>query len=128
MRAGNVIHLNGLSLEVAQACSGLRSLVTLLGMSAILAEGTLLGSDRPTTWLGKGALFLAAVPVAVSVNALRVALTAIAATRAGKGVTTGFAHDMAGILMFAVSLGLLWLGRATLIWLEDKRPSSSPAS
>lgn len=118
-RAGNVIHLENCSLEVAAACSGLRSLVTLLAMGAVLAEGSLVGVGGPRTWPLKGILFLLGIPVAVAVNTVRVCGTAFAAVRFGPEVATGWIHDASGILMFTLSLGLLWLGRWTLQWTES---------
>ena len=55
-------------MEVAEACSGLRSLVTLLALGAVVAEGTVLGSDGLRRWWSRWALFLFAVPVAVAVS------------------------------------------------------------
>jgi exosortase len=125
-RAGNVIVLRSCSLEVAQACSGLRSLVTLLALSAVLAEGTLVGGPVPRRALLRTVLFLSAVPVAVVVNALRVTGTAALASRYGPGVASGALHDAAGIVMFAVSMVLLWYTRRLLAWIES-RGSSRPS-
>lgn len=128
-RSGNVIHLETVSLEVAQACSGLRSLVTLLALGAVLAEGSLLpGPRRPHGILPRTVLFLAAVPVAVFVNSLRVAATAVVAAKGGLVVTSGWVHEMAGLVMFALSLALLLLWRFVLRWLESSWPGSRPAS
>jgi exosortase/archaeosortase family protein len=64
----------------------------------------------------------------VLANALRVALTAIAAARFGDAAVTGRAHEIAGLAMFALSFALLWLGRNRLEWLERNAPVSSPRS
>jgi exosortase len=124
-RAGNVIRLPGCSLEVAHACSGLRSLVALLAVGAVLAEGSLVGGRGPRSGAARWIVFLAAVPVAVLVNAMRVAVTTLLAARYGPGAATGTAHDAAGIAMFAVAMGLLWWSRKGVAWIE--RRASSPS-
>ncbi len=120
VRQGNVIHLEACSLEVAQACSGLRSLVALLAMGALFAEGSVLGGGRPIEKLPRIALFLAAVPVAVGVNTLRVAGTALAASRFGPGATTGWPHELAGAAMFLFALLTLLALRRFLAWIESR--------
>jgi len=73
LREGNLIHLANSSLEVAEACSGLRSLVSLLTL------GILYGYFAESkTWI-RLSLVLATVPVAILANGLRVAGTGIAA-------------------------------------------------
>ncbi len=124
VRAGNVIHLSTCSLEVAHACSGLRSLVTLLATSAVLAEGSLLPGG-PRTWISRLLLFVSAIPVAVAVNALRVAGTVAAADRIGPDVASGPVHDASGLVMFAVAIGLLLLLRRVLTWIESSASSLS---
>jgi exosortase len=120
-REGNVIHLAGCSLEVAHACSGLRSLVMLLAMGALFAEGSVLGGGGPTGRAGRIVLVLAAVPVAVAVNALRVAGTAVAVSRFGPGAATGAAHEIAGAAVFVIALAALLATRKGIAWLESRR-------
>lgn len=128
-RSGNVIHLQTISLEVAQACSGLRSLVTLLALGAVLAEGSLLpGPRRPRSLLARVLLFVAVIPVAVIVNSLRVAGTAVLAAKGAVLAASGWIHELTGLVMFAVSLALLLLWRSLLRWLESSWPGSRPAS
>lgn len=128
-RTGNVIHLDGISLEVARACSGLRSLVTMLALGAILAEGSLLparGGPR-SAWL-RGLVFLGVIPVAIAVNSLRVSLTAVVAATSGVVLVKGWAHEAAGLVMFVVSMGLLLGWRKLLRWAESSLRASPPAS
>jgi exosortase len=128
-RTGNVIHLEGISLEVARACSGLRSLVTLLALGAVLAEGSLLpgGGGPRSPWL-RGLVFLGVIPVAIAVNSLRVALTAVLAAATGVVLVGGWAHEAAGLIMFLVSMGLLLGWRKLLRWVESSLRAPSPAS
>ncbi len=65
-REGNIISLPNGTLEVAAACSGLRSLVSLIALSAILAY---LIQDRKWKWI---ICFLSAIPVAILANIFRV--------------------------------------------------------
>ena len=128
VRQGNVIHLSTCSLEVAQACSGLRSLVTLLALGALFAEGSILGGGRPLERLPRIVLLLSAVPVAVAVNTLRVAATTLAASKFGPEVATGWVHELGGAFLFLLALGILLALRRWLAWLEVSRLGSSRAS
>ena len=102
LREGNVIVLPHGALEVAQACSGIRSLSSLIALALIVAPP------------GRRALFAAlAVPVAVVANAVRVAGTGLAAAWFGQWAAEGFFHTFSGWLMFVVALAaLVACGRA----------------
>jgi len=96
VRNGNVLTLNYITLEVAEACSGMRSAVTLLALVAVY-------------WGIGGApvrrvLMLAAatVPVAIAGNGLRVAFTAVLAGRMGEDAVRGVVHDATGFVAFVV--------------------------
>ena len=102
-REGNIITLPNITLQVVEACSGLRSLVTLLAMSALLAF------VAPFSVWKKWVLFLAAVPVALFCNIIRLVGTAVLAHNFGPGMAHGFMHDFSGWLVFVLGLGLLLL-------------------
>src|SRR5262252_294691 len=76
-RDGNVLDLPSATLEVAEACSGLRSLVSLTAIAVLLAWSASRAPDRPTrSMLPRGlAIVAAAVPVAIVMNGLRIAGT-----------------------------------------------------
>ena len=101
LREGNVLHLAQTSLEVVDACSGLRSLVNILGLAVGL--GFVMNREAWKRW----ALFLAAFPIAVIVNIIRLAGTAVLATRYGGDVARGFLHDFSGWLVFVAGIALL---------------------
>jgi len=101
LREGNVLHLAQTSLEVVDACSGLRSLVNILGLAVGL--GFLMNKEAWKRW----ALFLAAFPIAVIVNIIRLSGTAVLASRYGGDVARGFLHDFSGWLVFVAGIGLL---------------------
>jgi exosortase len=106
-RAGNVILLpGGDSLFVAEACSGITSIVTLFPLAVMLAYFTL-----PT--LGRQMILVGAViPAAMLGNWLRVSLTVMAAQRYGSAEATGnWLHESAGMLTFALAcFALIGLG------------------
>ena len=102
-REGNVLHLAETTLEVVAACSGLRSLVVMFAMSTFLAWMSELSSARK--WI----LFLAAAPVAIISNIIRLTLTAILASRFGSEIAEGFLHDFSGLVTFIVGFFLLLL-------------------
>lgn len=101
LREGNVITLANTSLEVAEACSGIRSLVTLMAIAATFA------CVRSGGWWRGAGLIAATVPIAVGVNAARVAGTGVLAYRYGPAVAEGFFHSVSGWLLFVVAAGLL---------------------
>jgi exosortase len=113
LREGNVLVLPTITLEVAQACSGIRSLVSLLTLAILLGKLT------ETSVRRRVALALLAVPVAIAANAARVAGTGLAADWIGARAAEGFFHEFSGWLMFVIAFGLL-LGAQRLMGLTDR--------
>jgi len=101
-RDGNIIHLAGTSLGVAEACSGLNSL------SALVVGSLLLGFLEDATILVRVLLFLLSLPLAIAVNVLRVTGTALLADYHLE-FAMGFYHLLSGWLVFVLGFGLLWL-------------------
>ncbi|MDD5458158.1 MAG: exosortase [Phycisphaerae bacterium] len=109
-REGNVIHLNGSAVAIAEACNGLRMATAFL---VIAAWVTLLAS-RP--WWQKGLVFLSALPIALVCNTIRLALTAIAFTRISGPRWETLFHDFGGYAMMPLALGMIFFE----IWLFDR--------
>lgn len=111
IRDGNILTIGGVSLEVAEACSGLRSLVTLAALTAVYA------SIRGLTPLVTLLLAAATVPVALAGNSLRVAFTGLLASRIGEDAARGLIHDATGWAAFlAMGLALVAIHRAVSRW------------
>jgi exosortase len=108
LREGNVIALpNGESLFVADACSGVTSLITLTPLAVLVAQLT-----ERSRWR-RVMIVLSVVPIALAFNLFRVLATVVAAQQVGAGrATSGGLHDAAGLLTYAVGcLALLGVGR-----------------
>jgi len=103
LREGNVIHFAGKSLEVAQACSGMRLLIGFVAMGIAVAHL----SKRPI-W-HKSLLVASTFPIAIVANAVRVAGTGILYNTMGEAAAEGFFHAFSGWLLFVIALGLLAL-------------------
>jgi exosortase len=102
LREGNVINLPAMPLEVAEACSGIRSLLSLSTLAVIygyLAE-TVVGL--------RVALALASIPIAVAANGLRILGTGLLVQYWDPEKAEGFFHIFSGWLIFIVSLLMLF--------------------
>ncbi len=101
LREGNVIRLPAMTLEVAEACSGIRSLLSLGTLAMIY--GYLL---EPTI-LRRVLLALAAVPIAVVANGLRIMGTGLLGEYWNPQRAEGFFHTFSGWVVFVLALGML---------------------
>ena len=103
LREGNIINLPAMPLEVAQACSGIRSLMSL--MTLAIMYGYLM---ERRTWV-RIALALASVPIAVAANGLRIVGTGLIVQYWDPDKAEGFFHVFSGWLVFVVSLLMLFV-------------------
>ena len=102
-REGNMLFFIQTQLEVAEACSGIRSIMSLTMLSVLFAH--LSGNG----WWRKAILILAAIPIAMLANILRVSGTGILAHFFGDQVARGFLHEFSGLAVFVFGLGMLFL-------------------
>jgi exosortase len=151
LRQGNVIELMPLGsrvtkkLEVVEACSGIRSLMTLLTLAVVLAYFTQPRQDSGDGNTGSSAkggsrirsgiarlktfgfwrstiVVLSAVPIAILTNALRVSGTGILARYYGTRVADGFFHSFSGWVIYVVAFLLLF----GVGWLLDRVSPTAP--
>ncbi|WP_240731867.1 exosortase A [Geobacter sp. FeAm09] len=101
LREGNIIMFPTTTLEVADACSGIRSLMSLLALA--VAYAFFVQTSNVRRWI----IIVAAVPVAIATNALRVIVTGILAQWWGAKAAEGFFHEFAGMVVFLLAIVLL---------------------
>ena len=120
VRQGNIIHLSGYSLEVAEACSGLRSLISLLALGALYARYTQPGIGRQII------LFLSTIPIAIAANVFRVFATAVGAYTISRKLAEDFLHEFSGMAVFVAAFIMLFIWGAVLkIGLKKKKISAN---
>jgi len=99
---GNIIHLAHTELFVAEACSGLRSLMALVTLGVVFAYFFQQGRR-----VAQVTLVLATIPIAVLVNAVRVAITGILAHEYGNHAAEGVIHEFQGIITFTMAFAIM---------------------
>jgi exosortase len=114
LREGNVIILPSMALEVAEACSGIRSLMSLVTLAVIY--GYLAEKRLAIRWI----LALGAIPISVAANSVRIIGTGLLVQYWDPDKAQGFFHLFSGWLIFVVSLVMLYLlhGVSRLPWGE----------
>lgn len=118
-RNGNIIQLPSYQLEVVEACSGLRSLVTLLALSSLYAYFYMKGKVVTTV------LFLSAIPIAIVANVFRIFITAIAAYAISEELAEDFLHDFSGFLVFFIALILIMICSGILRLIQKRFEKSA---
>ena len=101
LREGNVIVLPSMSLDVVEACSGIRSLMSLITLAVFY--GLLAERRHWMRWL----LVVLSIPVALAANATRIVGAALLGQYMGPQFAEGFFHAFSGWLIFALALGVL---------------------
>jgi exosortase len=115
VREGNILNLEGYSLEVVTACSGLRSIMALGTIALFLTD------FMTRSRAAKTILVAAAVPIAVLANVMRLATTATIASLAGAEAAESFLHELSGVVVFIAGLvALIAIGKG-LEWIERAR-------
>lgn len=117
LRDGNVLELASQKLSVVEACSGIRSLLSLTFLS--LVYGYFFEEHRLVM---RWSLFLSTVPIAISANSFRVSLTGVL-SEYNPELAQGFFHSLEGWVIFVFALVLLVGCHRLLIWLASLRAS-----
>jgi exosortase D (VPLPA-CTERM-specific) len=116
LREGNVITLAAMPLEVAEACSGIRSLLSLVTLAIIY--GYLMDSRK---WV-QVLLAFSAVPIAVMANSFRIVGTGLLVQYWSPDKAMGFFHGFEGWLIFLVSLVMLFGLHQIILRLSGQAP------
>lgn len=97
---GSLLHVPGYTLEVGEACSGMRQVMAFLALSVVVAK-----LYRGRDW-SRWVLILLAVPIAVAANCLRIGLTGVLIRIGGAGWVTGSWHTLEGLITMLLGLAL----------------------
>jgi exosortase len=118
LREGNVIILPNTTLEVAEACSGIRSLVSLITLGLVFSYFA-----HQKFW-SRALLTLSAIPISVLANSFRVAGTGLLSYFYSPEAAQGFFHEFAGWMVFVVAFVFMFGFSCLLRWMEKIDASS----
>jgi len=113
-RTGNILETPGLSLQVVEACSGMRSIITLLLLSALFAFFSL------QSHVGKLVLFLSGIPLAILINIFRVVGIFMIWQFFAYDLTRGMPHKVFGLALFGVALACLFVLQKGIVFWEKR--------
>jgi exosortase len=116
VQSGMLIHIPGLTLEVAPECSSIRSSMMLLVTTMVLAQLLLLSFWR------KAVVVAVAIPLSVAKNGLRIFVIAVLTTRVDPSFLTGRVHRQGGVIFFGIAL----LGIFLLLWILRRGENQKP--
>ncbi len=119
---GFTIEVNEYQLGVAEACSGLKMLITFVA----LAVGLVIVIKRPLA--DKVVILMSAVPIAIVSNIVRITATGVLYVTMGPRTAEWVYHDVAGYLMMPLGIGLMWLLMKIMEYLFVERPDHDPAA
>lgn len=114
LRLGNVMHIPEKSFEVVEACSGLRSMITLITLSVIV------GFFMLNRVVDKIILFVASIPIAIFINIIRVTSMILLFHFFEVDFSAGILHQANGIVLFTISIAMLIGIQNLLIRWENK--------
>ncbi|MFZ0760987.1 MAG: exosortase/archaeosortase family protein [Candidatus Sulfotelmatobacter sp.] len=116
VRDGVLVHIPGLTLEVARECSSIRSSLMLVVTTMVLAQLLLRSPWR------KALIVALAIPLSVAKNGLRIFTIAMLATRVDPGFLTGRLHRQGGIIFFLIALAAIFL----FLWIARRGEEEKP--
>src|SRR5579883_3494255 len=114
LREGNVLELPNMHLQVVDACSGIRSLLTLTFLSLVFGY-----FFESRMWV-RAALFLSTLPIEILGNARRVAATGIL-SQIRPDLAQGFFHESTGFILFIISLVMLVVFHRVLVFIAKRK-------
>jgi exosortase len=117
LRSGNVLELPSQSLNVAEACSGIRSMLSLAFLALVYAY-----FRENRRWV-RAFLFLCSVPIAIGANAIRVAVAGVLSEMNNEWARGAY-HEAEGYIVFAIALGAL-IGVHVFVNLVSKSVAST---
>lgn len=117
-QSGVSLAVPGYDFQVAMACSGMSSLVALIGVTAVFAYITRLPVGL------KWVLFLLAVPIALAANMVRITTIALVGYQWGPEVAGDMYHDWSSPILFLAAIGILFLVNGVLEWASGRRTTS----
>jgi exosortase len=100
-REGNILQLPNLTLSVAEACSGIRSLMSLITL------GVMISYFLSGKWWMRAVMIASTIPLAIGANVFRVAATGVLARYYGEKASTGFFHSFSGWVVFVIAFVVL---------------------
>jgi exosortase len=118
-RDGNVLQLDTQTLNVTEACSGIRSLASLVTAGVVVAY------FLPSRWWLRGLFVLSTIPIALAANAFRVAGTGLLGEFVGEQWATGFYHLFTGWLVFVAAFCFLCSEWAIIQRLSHRYPPAA---
>jgi exosortase D (VPLPA-CTERM-specific) len=118
LREGNLIILPQTILEIVEACSGIRSLISLL--MGVIIYAYFADPRQSVRWI----IVLATVPVAIIANGLRLLGTGLAVQHFGPQAAEDFFHSFSGWLIFLVAFLMIYLLKRLIVWIT---PADQPA-
>jgi exosortase len=118
LRDGNVLVLSNYSLEVAEACSGIRSFMSLIALA--IAYGYL---TEPRIFL-RCILVLLIIPIAIATNAIRITTAGVLARHFGSAAAQGFLHEFSGWITFLLALFLVFASHWFLLRFVSSKPTA----
>ncbi|MBI4908843.1 MAG: exosortase/archaeosortase family protein [Acidobacteria bacterium] len=121
VRDGNILELPSQKLSVVEACSGIRSLLSLTFLSLVYG----FFFDRKP-WM-KWALFVATVPIAIAANASRVTMTGVL-SEINPELARGAYHTAEGWIVYVVDLAILVGVHAGINWIYNRRKGAKTAN
>lgn len=117
---GNVIDLGGYSLQVVEACSGLRYLFPLMALGFMVAY-----FFHAPLWK-RAVVFISTIPITVLMNSFRIGAIGVMVEHWGIEMAEGFLHDFEGWVIFMACLGVLLVEMWMLVRIgRDRKPFSA---